>query len=435
MEKPAIRIEKLSKRYYIGKDEARKDGHGLLGAVLLPYRMLRGAGLPGGDGRHIWALRDVNLQIRSGERVGIIGKNGAGKSTLLKVLSRLVHPTEGRVTIRGRVTSLLEVGTGFNPNLTGRENVYLNASLYGLTRDEIKERFDAIVEFSGVGKFIDTPVRHYSSGMHVRLAFAVIAHLDPDILMMDEVLAVGDIAFQQKCLQKVEGFASGGRTILFVSHSMGDIVRFCDRVVWLEDGRVVEDGEAKDVVAEYSKRMMKLQSSYKPEPSVQVAQEVKKDEAKGADQHPEALGAELLSFEITDAGGRAKELFLRSEPVHINVKYRALRDDIPLVVNVHLLKDGVHVLTTHSEKVFSAPVGSVCMAQTHIPANFLNRGVYDFSIAIVSPTRPILRHVKLDNILNFQICEEDDPERIFHGSYRGVVRPQFPWRFTVTGES
>jgi lipopolysaccharide transport system ATP-binding protein len=202
-----------------------------------------------------WALKNVSFDVRRGQRIGIIGRNGAGKSTLLKILSRLVYPTEGEVRIRGRVTSLLEVGTGFNMNLSGRENVYLNAALHGLDKHEIDAIFEPVVEFSGVGEFLDMPVKHYSSGMYMRLAFSVAAHLDPDILLMDEVLAVGDLAFQKKCLQRVENLASEGRTIVFVSHSMGDIARFCDELIWIDQGRIRYRGDVVSGIALYQQEL------------------------------------------------------------------------------------------------------------------------------------------------------------------------------------
>ena len=203
------------------------------------------------DLEEIWALRDVNFEIQQGERVGIIGRNGAGKSTLLKILSRITHPTTGRVTITGRVASLLEVGTGFHPELTGRENIYLNGAILGMTRQEIKKKFDEIVAFAEVEKFLDTPVKHYSSGMHVRLAFAVAAHLEPEILLVDEVLAVGDAQFQKKCLGKMEDVAKEGRTVLFVSHQMPSIQAFCERALLLGKGRLLNDDKTDIVVSYY----------------------------------------------------------------------------------------------------------------------------------------------------------------------------------------
>lgn len=198
-----------------------------------------------------WALKDIKFEIRRGDRVGIIGRNGAGKSTLLKILSRITEPTTGLVRIKGRVASLLEVGTGFHPELTGRENIFLNGAILGMTKNEIKSRFDEIVTFAGVEKFLDTPVKRFSSGMFVRLAFAVAAHLEPEILIVDEVLAVGDVGFQKKCLGKMDDVAIGGRTILFVSHNMAQINRLCDRVLLIENGKIRRDGDVNTVIQEY----------------------------------------------------------------------------------------------------------------------------------------------------------------------------------------
>jgi lipopolysaccharide transport system ATP-binding protein len=208
-----------------------------------------------------WALKDISFQVKKGQRVGIIGRNGAGKSTLLKILSRLVYPTEGEIIIHGRVTSLLEVGTGFNMNLSGRDNIYLNASLHGLEKQEIDAIFNEIVDFSGVGDFLDLPVKNYSSGMYMRLAFSVAAHLEPDILLMDEVLAVGDLSFQQKCLQRMESLASTGRTIVLVSHSMGDISRFCNHVIWIDKGKIRFSGDVLSGIEIYNNEMTPQQSA------------------------------------------------------------------------------------------------------------------------------------------------------------------------------
>lgn len=202
-----------------------------------------------------WALKDVNFEIKRGEAVGIIGRNGAGKSTLLKILSRITEPTTGRIELNGRVASLLEVGTGFHPELTGRENIFLNGAILGMTRVEIRKKFDEIVDFSGVEKFLDTPVKRYSSGMYVRLAFAVAAHLEPEILVVDEVLAVGDAEFQKKCLGKMDDVAKQhGRTVLFVSHHMSSVLQLCKKCIWLSNGTVFMDGNSKDVIVEYSQQ-------------------------------------------------------------------------------------------------------------------------------------------------------------------------------------
>ena len=249
----AISIENLSKLYFIGQNRAKQDGmrHVIERAVRAPFAWLRSHRQKSSEGVEFWALKGVSLQINQGEVVGIIGRNGAGKSTLLKILSRITIPTEGRVGINGRVASLLEVGTGFHPELTGRENVFLNGAILGMSRTEILRKFDEIVEFSEIGQFLDTPVKHYSSGMYVRLAFAVAAHLDPDILICDEVLAVGDAAFQKKCLAKIKGFAQSGRTVLFVSHNPETVRSLCPRSVWLKDGHVQKDGDTEEVLDGY----------------------------------------------------------------------------------------------------------------------------------------------------------------------------------------
>ena len=253
MSETAIVVENLGKRYVIGKRKERVDGmrHVLEGVIRSPGAWLkerREAKLGQVD---FWALRNVSLSINQGEVVGIIGRNGAGKSTLLKLLSRITVPTEGRFRINGRTASLLEVGTGFHQELTGRENIFLNGAILGMTHAEIAKKFDQIVEFSEIENFLDTPVKHYSSGMYVRLAFAVAAHLEPEVLIVDEVLAVGDAAFQKKCLGKMENFAQSGRTVLFISHNMDAIRRLCQRGIWLKDGQVHQDGSVEDVSDAY----------------------------------------------------------------------------------------------------------------------------------------------------------------------------------------
>ena len=253
MDDHAISISGLGKRYKIGAQLERSNTlrDVIANAATAPFRRLKHAGSSTGRVATIWALRDVGFDVEPGQVVGIIGRNGAGKSTLLKILSRITEPTTGHVTVRGRVGSLLEVGTGFHPELTGRENVYLNGAILGMTRTEIRRSFDAIVEFSEIGQFLDTPVKRYSSGMYVRLAFAVAAHLEPEILVVDEVLSVGDAEFQKKCLKKMGDASRGGRTVLFVSHNMTAVRALCTRAVVLDGGRLVFDGTPMQAVAHY----------------------------------------------------------------------------------------------------------------------------------------------------------------------------------------
>ncbi|MCR4405504.1 MAG: ABC transporter ATP-binding protein [Anaerolineae bacterium] len=254
----AIRVEGISKQYHIGKKREKyatlRDT--LTDVLAAPFRraskLLRGQATGAAElDETIWALKEVSFEVGRGEVVGIIGRNGAGKSTLLKILSRITEPTEGYAEIHGRVGSLLEVGTGFHPELTGRENIYLNGAILGMKRVEIDHKFDEIVAFSEVERFIDTPVKHYSSGMYLRLAFAVAAHLEPEILLIDEVLAVGDAAFQKKCIGKMGSVAKEGRTVVFVSHNMGAITQLCERTLWLDEGRLRLSGLSSDVVAAY----------------------------------------------------------------------------------------------------------------------------------------------------------------------------------------
>jgi lipopolysaccharide transport system ATP-binding protein len=250
---PIIEIEGLGKKYKIGanrekylslRDQLAKTTYGLLSHFRAKHQHVPST-------EDFWALRDVSFSVKEGEAVGIIGRNGAGKSTLLKILSQITPPTEGKITCRGRIASLLEVGTGFHPELTGRENIYLNGAILGMTRAEIKRKFDEIVAFSEVEKFLDTPVKRYSSGMYVRLAFAVAAHLDPEILVIDEVLAVGDAEFQKKCLNKMGSVARQGRTVLFVSHNMGAVTELCSRGILLSQGKLLVDANASEVIGKY----------------------------------------------------------------------------------------------------------------------------------------------------------------------------------------
>jgi len=264
----AIRAANLSKLYHIGRGQG-KAGYrtlreSMMGWAIAPLRWFSRDGRASADDT-IWALKDVSFEVKRGEVVGIIGRNGAGKSTLLKILSRITDPTEGTVDLYGRVGSLLEVGTGFHPELTGRENIYLNGAILGMKRTEIIRKFDEIVDFSEIEKFLDTPVKHYSSGMYVRLAFAVAAHLDPEILLVDEVLAVGDAAFQKKCLGKLGDVAKEGRTVLFVSHNMGQIRSLCSQGILLRDGKNSLYGPIVNVISDYQRGLVDINSSAKIE--------------------------------------------------------------------------------------------------------------------------------------------------------------------------
>ncbi len=251
----AISVENLGKCYRIGQAAKRPENfrEAVSTFISSPFQYLRSRLCAPEPDELFWALKDVFFEVKHGEVLGLIGRNGAGKSTLLKILSRITEPTTGRACVYGRVGSLLEVGTGFHPELTGRENIYLNGTILGMRRAEIDRRFDEIVDFSGIEKLLDTPVKRYSSGMYVRLAFAVAAHLEPEILLVDEVLAVGDIGFQKKCLGKMDAIHQEGRTVLLVSHNMGSILQLCPRAIWIDSGEIVQDNDAQTVVAQYSR--------------------------------------------------------------------------------------------------------------------------------------------------------------------------------------
>lgn len=445
-----IEVKGISKKYYIGKDAFLSQKGGFWNLLMMPYHQMRMAvDTTRESEKAFWALKDISFNVSHGERIGIIGRNGAGKSTLLKILSRLVYPTEGEARIRGRVTSLLEVGTGFNSSLTGRENVYLNASLYGLSRAEINEKFDEIVEFSGIGKFLDTPVKCYSSGMYARLAFAVAAHLDPDILMLDEVLAVGDMAFQQKCLKKVEGLTSGGRTVLFVSHSMSDVVRFCERAIWLDEGRVVIDGPAKAVCDKYMAQFLKITSSKSWE-SKEKAEVLQTSPAPKTT--PDAAPAKIVCTNSSSVFAPDRQhvriLSVRTvndlretivsipvnQPVGIEMEYEVLIEEKILLPAFAFYSEKevllfVSVYTDPEYMTKIKPVGRY-RSTTWIPAHFLNVGVISISASITSPGPKLERHVVENKAIQFYVLEAGLDTESAAGLYRevpGAVRPKLKW--------
>ena len=415
-----VHIENVSKRYRIG---GLHPGYMTLRetlgeAFLSAFRRRRTNGARAVR-EEVWALRDVNLEVGQGELVGVIGRNGAGKSTLLKILSRITKPTRGSATIRGRVGSLLEVGTGFHPDLTGRENVFLSGAILGMRRAEIERKFDEIVAFSEIERFIDTPVKWYSSGMYVRLAFSVAAHLEPEILMMDEVLAVGDAAFQQKCLDKMRDIRRQGRTILFVSHSMAAVTRLCRRAILLREGRIAADGPAQAVVNEY------LSSSWK------VGAERVWAEGEEA---PGGRVVRLRSVRVLSEDGETCAAFDVRRAVGIEIAYDVREAGHFLTPHVELSNDeGITLFSSHDTGRESGDSGMTVghyASTVWIPANTLAEGNFLVHVALMSHRPSTVLHAQERNAVAFQVIEGRGGESArgdYEGPMPGVVRPLLNW--------
>jgi lipopolysaccharide transport system ATP-binding protein len=411
----AIRVEHLSKLYRIGPREPYKALRDTLTAAMYASFRAVSAFLSGRrsavqnspSNSYVWALKDVSFEVKRGEIVGIIGRNGAGKTTLLKILSRITEPTEGYAEIRGRVGSLLEVGTGFHPELTGRENIYLSGAVLGMTKREIDRKFDEIVDFARVAEFIDTPLKYYSAGMQMRLAFAVAAHLEPEILLVDEVLAVGDLEFQKKCLGKMEDVSRGGRTVLFVSHQMNQIRRLCERVIWLDGGRIVREGPTHEVVSAYEAAMTSGEWLRQERPD---APHVK---------------ARFLKWEIVEPRGDQPNVLTDLGPVTIRF----------LVQVNEPIRLGVHGITLFNSE------GQMMWGTAAYNLN-LTEGLHEFTYELVTlPLRPgaYFWHVSLYNEQGLVDVWDCVPELIV--ATKPVTHPRdewagllnIPYRFTVNG--
>lgn len=373
-----------------------------------------------------WALQDVSFEVKQGETVGIVGRNGAGKSTLLKLLSRITEPTHGRIEIDGRVAALLEVGTGFHSELTGRENVYLNGTILGMKRAEITRQLDEIVAFAEVEKFIDTPVKRYSSGMILRLAFAVAAHLNPEILIVDEVLAVGDAAFQKKCLGKMEGVAKEGRTIFFVSHNMPAVTRLCQRAILLEEGKLCRDGNSHDVVNAY------LHSELGTISSREWA-----DPCKA----PRGEVARLRAVRVRRSDGQCAETFDIRKPVGLEMEYEVLKSGYKLMPSIELWNEGGVCLIDSLEydpiwRGRVRPPGRY-RSTAWIPGNYLAEGTMFLSVALETLDPRIMQFYERQ-VVAFSVidsCEGDSARVDFAGKLRGVVRPLLDWSTVLNPES
>jgi len=381
--------------------------------VKSPWTRLRMGGNPGRS-ETFWALKAVSFDVQPGEVVGIIGRNGAGKSTLLKILSRITDPTEGRIELRGRVASLLEVGTGFHPELTGRENIYLNGVILGMKKKEVSRRFDEIVAFTEIERFLDTPVKRYSSGMYVRLAFGVAAHLDPDILLVDEVLAVGDAAFQKKCLSKVGEFSKTGRTVLLVSHNMSSILQHCKKSIWFEEGKIRAFERSEKVVQSYLTSGMTENSGRVefPEPR----------------DTPEAF---LCSVELKDKFHNPSKIFDVFSPISVRVQFACRRRFANWRIGVAVTRfDGVNVFltTTWDQSSERKPIDpGTYEAQFVIPGLLLGPASYLFTVVFDEP--PLKQHAVAENALHFEIIGQP----FQFGRKTGVIVFPFQWEVKSVG--
>ncbi len=418
MNETIIKVEGLRKRYVLSHQSGEKrQGYRrfsdvILGAARVPLGWLRRSQrqkLSSDSREDFWALDDVSFEIKRGDVVGIIGRNGAGKSTLLKILSRITEPTSGQIEIDGRVASLLEVGTGFHPELTGRENIFLNGAILGMRRVEMKKKFDNIVAFAEVERFLDTPVKHYSSGMYVRLAFAVAAHLEPEILIVDEVLAVGDAQFQKKCLGKMQDIAKqDGRTVIFVSHNMGVVANLCTRAILLKGGRVLRDGPVAEVVGSYI------------ETGATITGEVRwtGDNRGAGNERMRLWRARIIS------GEKVTGDVLIDADVTLEFDYEILCKRCDATSSIHLFdKQGVWVLCSGPVSENLAP--GLYRHVVTIPANFLNDGFYSVSIILLRNVTQIEVHLR--DALTFCVHETGTGRAEYGGVINGCVRPRLSW--------
>ncbi len=421
----AIHVEGLGKQYRIGGDTQQRYRtlrDSITDAVKMPVRLLRGD--LNQRAETIWALKDVSFDLQEGQVLGVIGRNGAGKSTLLKILSRVTEPTTGFAEVRGRVGSLLEVGTGFHPELSGRENIFLNGAVLGMGRTEIDRKFDEIVEFAGVGKFIDTPVKRYSSGMYLRLAFSVAAHLEPEILVVDEVLAVGDAEFQRKCLGKMSDVAEAGRTVLFVSHNMSAILRLTERAIVLDKGQIVYEAPTREAVDFY------MASGFS-----QSGERIWE-----ADEVPEsATPFRPIALRVRDPRGNVADTVQSREPLDIEVEYELDKE-------IQGLRVGIYLITIRGEVVFTSfdtdesklyekhgvrkPGRYISRAQ--IPANLLNEGQY--VLGLNASSYRIKRYFQDERALAFNVDAMGAPGMQWPEPRQGPIRPQLNWEIKKVGK-
>jgi lipopolysaccharide transport system ATP-binding protein len=410
----AVKVERLHKQYRLGSVHGAEGISGLLSGGI---QGLLGKKVRDREKQSIWALRDVSFEINRGEVFGVIGNNGSGKSTLLKILSRVTEPTQGRVLINGRFCGLLEVGTGFHPELTGRDNVYMSGAILGMKRREIDKKFDEIVNFAEVEQFIDTPVKHYSTGMYVRLGFSVLAHMDPEILIVDEVLAVGDLRFQKKCMGKMEDVGHHGRTVIMVSHDMSAITRLCKRVVLLSNGQIVREGSAYEVVNEYL--YMGHIKPFCEWPDLQTAP-----------------GDEVIrtrAVRVKTESGTVTEGFDIRRPIGIEIEFDVLQEGHVSVgqFSIHNEENvNIFIVNDRDPAWLRRPraVGRY-MATAWIPGNMLSEGVHIVSAGIMTED-PFRLHCDIPRVVGFRVHETGTGPTArgdFTGRWPGAIRPLLKW--------
>lgn len=404
MSTQVIEVENVSKKYKLG----------VVGTSSFKNDLKKKLGLLNKkeEDETMWALKDISFDVKNGEVLGIIGKNGAGKSTLLKILSQITTPTSGTIKIKGRIASLLEVGTGFHPDLTGRENIFLNGAILGMTKAEIKKKFDEMVSFSGVEQYIDTPVKRYSSGMYVRLAFAVAAHLEPEILIIDEVLAVGDAEFQKKCLGKMKDVSVEGRTVLFVSHNMNAVNSLCSKCIFLKNGEIVSRGDTAKIVNQYlsNENASKTHAIWNNK------------------NNPGDDVAILHSAKLIDAHGNKIEFAVIDKSIGVEYTYQVLKEGYCPVPNIHVFTSKGECAFVSGEKQ-SAKLSKVGVYVTTmwIPENLLNEGTYIIRVAL-STMNPVKVHFWDTDTLIFDVIEDfTKRESDYNQKMPGVLRPQLKW--------
>ncbi|MBK7149194.1 MAG: ABC transporter ATP-binding protein [Bacteroidetes bacterium] len=406
-----IKVENLYKQYRLGQVSTGTISHDLnrwwykVRGKEDPYEKITEVNnrTQKTSGEYVWALEDVNFSVEKGEVLGIIGKNGAGKSTLLKILSKVTGPTKGDIKVRGRIASLLEVGTGFHPELTGRENVFLNGAILGMQKSEITAKFDEIVAFSGVEKYIDTPVKRYSSGMYVRLAFAVAAHLEPEILIIDEVLAVGDAEFQKKCLGKMKDVSGQGRTVLFVSHNMTAVNALCNKAILLKHGKIISTGRTHDVVNEY----IKINSD-------NIRQNIQFENKETA------LGNDLIKIKQVSVSPDEIDL---EDDISVLFEFWNMLPNQQITLCFDLVNIREQTVFSTATSLFVSP-NELFKAKCTIPGNFLNDDIYSITVYFIDEERrPVFSKSEL---VQFEVKETDRGYAYF-GKVNGVVRPQLKW--------